>query len=51
MTNNQPLTDVGSIFQQQTIAEIDNVERNIRSFIFHYFHCFLNKLEIRSTLS
>ena len=25
-----PLTDVGSIFQQQTVSEIENIERKIR---------------------
>lgn len=38
-----PSTDVGSIFQQQTVSEIENIERKIRyvrffpSFFKHFY--------------
>ena len=41
-----PSTDVGSIFQQQTVSEIENIERKIRyvrffpSFFKHFFFYF-----------
>ena len=38
-----PLTDVGSIFQQQTVSEIENIERKIRYiniFLFLFFILF-----------